>query len=231
MNLDRALADAYQLEDKFGDELPVARRLVKEAPDSDTAAERLETALVENKESDESIQIAQDRMSKNPDDPQKIRDYAWVLWLAGRLDEAQTVRKKLIDTGKATSGDYNQIAWDYLIENKVTPEAVQQAEHATLMSDGQNGGIVDTQAAIYAEIGRASEAYTMELQAIDLDGDEEPNDPSWYVFGRIAEQYGERDAAIEDYKKCKAPDNSLALSDSPYALAQRRLNALEQTAK
>jgi tetratricopeptide (TPR) repeat protein len=231
LSLDKALADAYQVEGDFANELPVARRLTKEAPDSKIAAERLETALGQNKGWDESIQFAEDRMNKNSGEPWEIRDYAWALWQAGRLDEAQTARKKLIDSGKATAFDYNQIAWGYLMENKVTPEAVQEAEHATLMSDGRDGAIVDTQAAIYAEIGRASEAYTMELQAIDLDGDEEPNDSSWYVFGRIAEQYGERGAAIEDYKKCKAPDNPLALSDSAYALAQRRLNALEQTAK
>lgn len=231
VNLDKALADAYESQREFANELPVARRLAKEAPDSETAAEMLERALGATKQWDESIHLAEDRLNKKPDDARRIRQYAWVLWQAGRLDESQAARKKLIDSGKATADDYNSIAWNYLIEDKVTADAVQEAERGTLLSDERNGAMVDTQAAIYAETGRASEAYAMELQAIDLDGDEEPNEASWYVFGRIAEQYGEREAAIEDYNRIKMPRDPWATSTSDYLLAQRRLKVLEQTAK
>jgi tetratricopeptide (TPR) repeat protein len=114
-----------------------------------------------------------------------------------------------------------------LIAGKVTDEAVQAAERATLLSQGNSGDIVDTQAAIYAELGKASEAYTMENHVLELEGLAEPSWSSWYVFGRIAEQYGEREAAVEDYKKCEAPPDPIVRADSSYVLAQQRLKILE----
>ena len=41
---------------------------------------------------------------------------------------------------------------------------------------------------------------------------DEPNDEVWYVLGRIAEQYGEREIAIADYRKLKKPKEPLAAS-------------------
>jgi hypothetical protein len=44
------------------------------------------------------------------------------------------------------------------------------------------------------------------MDELNLD---EPNDDYWYAFGRIAEQYGERDIAIADYRKLKSPKKFL----------------------
>ena len=55
---------------------------------------------------------------------------------------------------------------------------------------------------------------------------DEPNDEFWYVLGRIAEQYGERDIAIADYRKLKKPDRILAIPTSTWRLAQMRLKAM-----
>ena len=45
------------------------------------------------------------------------------------------------------------------------------------------------------------------------------------VLGRIAEQYGERDIAIADYRKVKKPKEPLTLPTSTWRLAQIRLKA------
>jgi len=55
---------------------------------------------------------------------------------------------------------------------------------------------------------------------------DEPNDVYWYAFGRIAEQYGEREIAITDYRKLEKPKEPLAIPTSTYRLAQMRLKAL-----
>jgi hypothetical protein len=55
---------------------------------------------------------------------------------------------------------------------------------------------------------------------------DEPDDAYWYAFGRIAEQYGERDIAIADYRKLEKPKHLLAIPTSTYRLAQMRLKAL-----
>ena len=61
------------------------------------------------------------------------------------------------------------------------------------------------------------------MDELNLD---EPNDDYWYAFGRIAEQYGEREIAIADYHKLEKPKAILAIPTSSYTLAQTRLKAL-----
>ena len=50
---------------------------------------------------------------------------------------------------------------------------------------------------------------------------------TWYAFGRIAEQDGENDLAIADYKQIDKPKQNLAIPDSAYELAQLRLKAIQ----
>ena len=57
----------------------------------------------------------------------------------------------------------------------------------------------------------------------DLD---KPDDDYWYAFGRIAEQFGEREIAIADYRKLEKPKEPLAVPTSSYRLAQTRLKTL-----
>jgi hypothetical protein len=61
------------------------------------------------------------------------------------------------------------------------------------------------------------------MDELNLD---EPNDDYWYAFGLIAEQYGERDIAIGDYRKLQLPREPLELPTSSYRLAQMQLKAL-----
>ena len=59
---------------------------------------------------------------------------------------------------------------------------------------------------------------------------DKPNDAYWYAFGRIAEQYGEREIAIADYRKLEKPKQLLAISSSTWRLAQMRLKAMNAEA-
>ena len=45
-------------------------------------------------------------------------------------------------------------------------------------------------------------------------------------FGRIAEQYGENDAAASDYRRVEKPEDTEPLPISTYRLAQNRLKGL-----
>ena len=64
------------------------------------------------------------------------------------------------------------------------------------------------------------------LRAMDDWNLDEPNDEVWYVLGRIAEQYGERDTAIADFRRLKKPKDVIALPTSTWQLAQIRLKAM-----
>jgi len=65
------------------------------------------------------------------------------------------------------------------------------------------------------------------LRSMDDLNLDQPDDDYWYAFGRIAEQYGERDIAIADYRKLSKPKQVLAVPTSSYWLAQQRLKAMK----
>jgi hypothetical protein len=76
---------------------------------------------------------------------------------------------------------------------------------------------------LYAENGKSSEARDALLQSVDKQDDEELQAADWYVVGRIAENYGITDAAVEAYQKIEKPER---VSGSTWELAQGRLGAL-----
>jgi len=86
--------------------------------------------------------------------------------------------------------------------------------------------ILHTLACLYAETGKTKEAHDLLLRAMDELNLDEPNDDYWYAFGRIAEQLGELDVAIADYRKLEKPKIAMAIPTSTYQLAQNRLNAM-----
>jgi hypothetical protein len=79
---------------------------------------------------------------------------------------------------------------------------------------------------VYAEIGKTKEAREVLIQAMDLLGLDEMESNYWYAFGRIAEQYGEIEAATADYNQVKKPSKTVQVPNSSYRLAQNRLVAM-----
>jgi hypothetical protein len=61
---------------------------------------------------------------------------------------------------------------------------------------------------------------------MEVDGLEEPEPHYWYVFGRIAEQFGEQEAAEAASRKVTRPKEKTEMHGSAYELAQKRLAAL-----
>jgi len=92
-----------------------------------------------------------------------------------------------------------------------------------------NPHILHTLGCLYAETGKTTDGRELLLRAMDDLNLDEPNDDFWYAFGRIAEQYGERDIAIADYQKLQKPKYALEIPTSSYTLAQMRLKALGVT--
>ena len=71
-------------------------------------------------------------------------------------------------------------------------------------------------------MGKTAEAYQIILQSLAAKTDEAPVSHDWYVFGRLAEQYGMPDVARGYYKKVTPDDDA----SSTFQLARRRLQAL-----
>jgi hypothetical protein len=63
------------------------------------------------------------------------------------------------------------------------------------------------------------------MDGMDLD---EPNEPAWYIFGRIAEQYGQADAALAAYAHVKPKDSEEPphSTNSTWALARHRAQVM-----
>ena len=140
---------------------------------------------------------------------------------------AHALRQKILTEGNAEAYDFNSIAWGSLFTRKVDPSDVEAALKATQLAQ-KNASMLHTLGCLYAEIGKTKEAREVLLEAMDSLNLDEPDSDYWYGFGRIAEQYGERNVAIADYNRVTKPKNPLQVSNSSYRLAQIRLEALRK---
>ena len=92
-------------------------------------------------------------------------------------------------------------------------------------------GILHTLGCLYAGSRELKESREVLVQAMDSANLDDPDSNFWYAFGRVAEQAGERDLALADYKRVTIPQNPVDLPVSSYHLAQIRLKALQKPAK
>ena len=122
--------------------------------------------------------------------------------------------------------------WLAVVEDRVDEQTLYHAQQAVAMTDYSSLPSLHTLATVYAELGRLAEArdVLLALVANRITNDLEPHD--WYVLGRIAEQYGVPDAAIEAYERVEPPEEGTPESTSTFLLAQRGIaRAREAAAK
>jgi tetratricopeptide (TPR) repeat protein/transglutaminase-like putative cysteine protease len=221
-DFDLALASAYLETDKLGDAAEVAGRLSGDHPDSDRAYSLLVISLTRAKKWDELRAAAQHRIEKDPDDVTGLRTLAEIAMNNGDLRQARELLGKILASGKANPTDYNNLAWLALFDATVDDQSIQYGQQAATLTDYHDASTLHTLASLYAAQGKTAEAYRLILQALDARESSEPTSADWYVFGRLAEQYGMADAARGYYKKVTPDDNGT----STFQLAKRRLQAL-----
>jgi tetratricopeptide (TPR) repeat protein len=224
-NIELALADGYSLLQSFSKMLEVSAPLHKVFPDSKQAFIDNVLALMGLGRNDAAIALADERLKLLENDADALNMKIQIEANRGNYDAARGIAQKLADMGKTDAMLLNNVAWDALFTGKVTQDDVAKAIRATEMQKDAPG-ILHTLACLYAEIGNTKDAHDVLLRAMDDWNLDEPNDEVWYVLGRIAEQYGEREIAIADYRKLKKPDEILAIPTSTYTLAQMRLKAM-----
>jgi tetratricopeptide (TPR) repeat protein/transglutaminase-like putative cysteine protease len=224
-NIQLALAAGYGLTQNFAKMLDASSALLKQEPDSKTAFIDNALALMGLGRFDEAIKLADDRMKLLENDSDALTMKIQIEANRGDYEAARGLAQKLADLGKEDATLLNNVAWDALFTGKVTQDDVQSAIRATEMQKDA-AFILHTLACLYAEVGDTKDAHDVLLRAMDDWNLDEPDDQVWYVLGRIAEQYGERDIAIADYRKLKKPEEILAVPTSTYRLAQMRLKAM-----
>ncbi len=224
-NIRIALAIGYLIQDKFAPLLEVSSALLKDEPESKTAFIDSTLALMGLGRYDEAMALTDERLKLLENDSDAYQMKIEIEADRGNFAAARGWSQKLADLGKEDAMLLNNETWYTLFTGKVEQADIARAIHATEMQKDAPG-ILHTLACLYAEVGNTKDAHDVLLRAMDDWNLDEPNDEVWYVLGRIAEQYGEREIAIADYRKLEKPKEQLMLSTSTWMLAQMRLKAM-----
>ncbi|HEX4966181.1 MAG TPA: DUF3857 domain-containing protein [Thermoanaerobaculia bacterium] len=209
----------------------VGRRLVEAVPASHRAEEIHARVLVGLGRWDEAAAAAQQRLQSSPEDEWALRLLAATALHAQDFDLADQRFTHLVESGKGKSQDFNLLAWMRLERNRVDDKTVELGQRAATLSNYGNSAHLHTLASIYAEMGKTAEAYRLILQSIDARKDEAPTSDDWYVFGRLAEQYGLPDVARDYYKRVPPASGKDDEPMSTHALVVRRLAAMGEEVK
>lgn len=230
--LSAALAEASFQAKQYNKSLAIAEDLVKQLPQSLTAVLLASRAAYAAGGQKGGRRIVDASIGRFDQDPMALRAIAGVAMGFGDVETSAKLTRQIIDSGRATPGDYNQIAWGDLMSAKTGPASLEAANQGVLMMGNRaTSGLLHTLAAVDADIGKETEARAVLLQHMKLDGSPEPLDADWYVFGRIAEEYGLTKDASAMYRRLERPKTDLGLAASSYALAQRRLAGLQLQGK
>jgi tetratricopeptide (TPR) repeat protein len=229
--LDMALALADLQAKHLAEAEEISHRLLAGAPGSERAERLQAQALMALGRWDDLRKLAGQRLQRSADDPWALRLLTEADLRAGDLVQAEARLRQILKSGKATADDYNEIAWLLLERGQVDDEALDFGQRAATLSEYRQAPYLHTLASLYAEKGRTAEAYRILVQSIDARADANAGPDDWYVFGRLAEQYGLPDVARKYYKRVPAPASPEREAMSTHALVTRRLAALGEEKK
>lgn len=222
--IDQALLTAYQILDNWSETLVVADRLSAKFPDSASAFFGSAHALTELERADEVRTRALARLQRMPGDAAALTVLGDHALDRGAYAEAAGYYAGLLERANAKPNDYNQHAWTSIFAKADLEKAIEEAQHAT-NAVPDDYAMLNTLAVLYAEHGRSAEARETLLKCVELHEDDDLQSEDWYVVGRIAENYGIADAAIEAYERVVKPEQ---VPGSTYQLAQWRLKELKR---
>jgi tetratricopeptide (TPR) repeat protein len=208
----------------------VALRLFADVPASDTAFQFVASASIFTHDWGAWQKAIAVRLARVPDDRVAIRSSAALAEGQGDFAKARAILRPLIDKNQAEMSDFNQYTWNALFLGNVTNEDVSLLQRAIAEKRDSSYAEIHTLACLYAEIGKTKEARELLLRAMDSGGMDEPNDPIWFGFGRIAEQYGLSTAALSLYRRVGKTEGLDDVPTSTYSLARLREKQLNTVA-
>ncbi len=170
----------------------------------------------------------QERLRAVPGDTQATRLSASTEKAQNNFAKSREILRTLIDKGRATAQDMNTFAWQALFTGTVTPEDIEIAQRGLSLQYNRDWATMHTLACLYAEVGQTKQARDLLIKVMELDSLDEPNGLVWYGLERIAEQYGEYEAARKAYNRVEPPKQGAPVSpDSTYALMLPRMKIVE----
>jgi len=229
-SIDRALLSAYEQVNNRERSLQIARTLAQRAPQSMRVFYSQVMALRALHRFTEADQLAQERLKVLPGDIFALRFMVQNAALQHDYATAYARGLKVLESSDATSNDMNTVAWLSLFFNRPAGPDVDRALQAS-QDTRIAAPALHTLACAYAELGKAREAREILLQSMDLMKMSRPDGAYWYAFGRIAEVYGERDAALAYYARVPTPADPATEYQSAYHLAHSRMRVLAAPVK
>jgi len=172
----------------------------------------------------EAEKLAKSRLARTSDDAMALRELIAVRSAREDFAGVESSGLELIEKGRATELDYNNLAWNGLF-TKITDKTVEWAQRGAGQPGSRHSAGLHTLAAVYAETGRSVQAREALLESLRVNGLDSPEPHDWYVLGRIAENYGELETAREDYGRVTPPEDQ-PVGGSTYQLAAKRLAAI-----
>jgi transglutaminase-like putative cysteine protease/tetratricopeptide (TPR) repeat protein len=230
VNIHLALLNGYDNLDEYDKALPVDAELARQFPESRRAFVSQSFHLRATGRFEEADRLAGERLKRIPGDVDAMRALVWNAANRGDHAKAHILGQNIVDEGKAEPQDLNEGAWQSLFTGKVGPNDIENALKGAQLSKNSTA-ILHTLGCLYAEVGKTKEAREVLVQGMDSLNLDEPDPDYWYAFGRIAEQYGERDAAVANYGRVTKPKRADEIPESTYYLAQVRLQALRDDKK
>lgn len=165
-------------------------------------------------------------LARHPTDRDLLLQSAFEAEDESAFPRARKALQQIIDSGKATSYDYNNLAWLGLFDDHVDSASLQAGQQATLLTKNSSFNELHTLACLYAAEGKTSEARQLLLDGMAAANLAEPNSAIWFGFGSIYEEYGADDAAIAAYRKVTKPESTPIDPTDTWVLAQSHLKSL-----
>jgi transglutaminase-like putative cysteine protease/tetratricopeptide (TPR) repeat protein len=209
--------------------IAAAKRLLDAEPDSMEALSLLGTAYALAGHPKEWMAVLTPRVEKKPKDHDLLAEQARAYQFESDWAAARKAQQAVLDSGKATSNDYNSYAWMGLFDDHVGDAEVKAAQQSNMLSKNESFADLHTLACVYAAAGKTTEARTVLDAAMYAGNIRQPNAAVWYALGLLYEQYGVKGAALAAYRKVDAhefDDHTFVDPAATYLLAQARIKAL-----
>ncbi len=174
-----------------------------------------------------ALPLARKMMEQEPDNELGATLLSTIALEMGDLEVGLEGARRVLELSPGDTGTNNNLAWMLLFgEDPQFDEARDLAERGTARATHATQAELHTLATVYAFSGDPQTALATIRQSLALHpkGEAEPHD--WIVFGRIAEEFGQRELAIDFYNRVMAEEGIEAEPPNTKALAKRRLEAL-----
>ena len=182
--------------------IDVAKPLLAVHPKSDILFNYLQDAYRRSQRFDEAKAMIDTRLAADPNDAEAVEALSLYYVYKNDFENGQHALQKLLGQDKTTSWALNMYGWLGLFTpQRFSKESIESAERAVKQTEEKDSSALHTLAALYAESGKYKEARVLALKGMDVDGLAQPDSTYWFIFGSLAQAFGQSDAALEMYAK------------------------------